>query len=242
VSDPERANADPALNPDVDATEYVTDQILLAKENDFMSTFFTTGVWDGASSSTDMTGSAAPASTASGFLWWNDVASTPIEDIEGEATSIARLTGKRPNKLLLGPEVWTVLKNHPDVLDRIKYTQTGIMTTDLLASLLDLDEVAVAWITRNTAVEGSTGGGTYAFEAGNDALLAYVEPSPGLRKASAAYNFTWTGGTGIPARGVRIKRFRLEQVESDRVEGETWYDHKVIGSSLAAFFASAVST
>ena len=50
IDDPTRANADPALNPDVDGTEYVTEQIVRAKEADFVTTFFGTSIWTGASS------------------------------------------------------------------------------------------------------------------------------------------------------------------------------------------------
>lgn len=242
ISDPERANADPAVqNLDMDATEYLTEQILLRNEKDFVSNFFTTGVWDGASSSTDMTGSStSPSSTASNFLQWNDVASTPIEDIRGEYTNVASLTGRRPNTLGLGAQTWTALADHPDILDRIKYTERGVVTTDLLASLLDLDDVVNLWAIENTNAEGSSSG-SYSFVAGKNALLAYVERSPGLRRPSAGYTFVWTGMQGAPALGARIKRYRIEPNESDRVEAEQWRDFKVVGSNLGAFFASAVA-
>ena len=244
ISDPERANADSAIDLDQDGTEYITEQVMLKEEKDWLAANFVAGVWDGASSSTDMTGLAAPASTATNFLHWNDVASTPIEDIDGEATAIAEKNGgnKRPNSLFLGPFVWTAIKHHPDIVDRIKHTQTGIVTEQLVAQLLGLDRVEVFWGTETTSIEGATD--TFGFLAGRAALLAYVAPRPGLRVASAGYTFVWTqpGQIAAPTEGVRIKRFRIERNESDRIEGDHWYDHKVIASSLAAFFATAVST
>lgn len=243
ISDPERANADPAVaNLDADATRYITEQIRLKNEKDWGNTYFTTGVWDGASSSTDMTGQAAPASTTSNFRQWNDVASTPIEDLDGEMTAVQKVTGRKPNTLVLGAEVWTQLKNHPDILDRIKYTERGVVGTDLLASLIGVDRVLIGSMVENTATEGSSAG-TYSFVAGKSALLAHVAPRAGLRTPSAGYTFVWTGMPGAPAGGVgaRIKRYRLERNESDRIEGETWRDFKVVGSSLGAFFTSAVA-
>lgn len=241
LSDPERANADPALNLDADATEYVTQQILLKTEKDWVTNFFSTGAgWDGASSSTNMTGAAAPASTASGFRQWNDAASTPIEDIRGEMTAIAQKTGRRPNTLVIGAQVWTALADHPDILERIKYTERGVVTTDLLASLLDLDSVIVSWAVEETSAEGSTTA-SKSFVAGKAALLCYVEKNPGLRKPSAGYTFVWTGPTGAPRQGARIKRFRMEALESDRIEGERWYAMKQVSSNLGAYFASAVA-
>ena len=247
VSDPERANADPAINLDIDATEYITEQILLRQEIDFVTQMFSTGSgWTGASPSTNITGSAAPASTSTAFRYWSDVASTPIEDIRGEMTYVASRTGRKPNTLVLGPKVWTALADHPDILDRIKYTEKGVVTTDLLASLLDLDNVYVCWAVKdsspeaqNAALQSSTG---IDFAAGKNALLAYVETAPGLRKPTAAYRFVWTLPTGsaAPREGARIKRFRMEPRESDRIEGEAWYVYKQVAPDLGAFFAGAV--
>jgi len=246
ISDPERANADAAVsNLDADAVRWITEQLSLKAEKDWVSTFFTTGVWNGASSTTDMTGqSTAPGSTAANFLQWNDAASNPIEDIRGEMTAIARRTGRKPNTLVLGQEVWTALADHPDMLDRIKYTQTGVVTEDLLASLLGLNRVLVGSMVEETgSIEGSSAAGTMGFVAGKNALLAYVAPSPGLRIPSAGYTFSWIGMPGAPTggRGARIKSYRLERNESDRIEGEHWKDYKVIGSSLGAFFTAAVA-
>ena len=242
VSDPERANADPAINLDVDATEYVTEQILLKQEIDFVSFAMTTASgWLGGSASTNIVGQAAPASTTANFRQWNDVASTPIEDIRGEMTAMAKVTGRKPNTLVLGPQVWTALADHPDILDRIKYTEKGVVTTDLIASLLDLEQVMVAWAVKDSAQEGAAA--SYGFTAGKAALLAYFERAPGLRKPTAMYKFVWTLPTGAPAprEGARIKRFRMEHRESDRIEGEAWYVFKQVATDLGVFFASAVA-
>lgn len=243
ISDPERGNADPAVsNLDGDATDYLTNQMLLRDERDWASTYFTTGVWDGASSSTDMTGQASPSSTTSNFRQWNDVASTPIEDIDGEIIAVLEKTGQRPNKLVVGAKVWLALKNHPDILDRIKHTQTGVVTQGLVASLFDLDEVLVCYAVENEGLEGATD--SMDFVVGEKAaLLAHCASSPGLKVPSAGYKFSWTGMPGAPAAGVgaRMKRYRDEPLESDVIEAETWRDFKVVGSSLAAFFTSAVA-
>lgn len=243
VADPDRANSDAAIDLDQDATEYVTEQIELGWEKNWIDTFFATGTWNGASSSTDMTGAAAPASTSDAFRFWDDGASTPIEDIDGEKTAIAEKTGLMANTLILGAHVWTALKNHPDILARITGVQQGIMTTQLLAQLLDLERVIVLWATNNTSAESATeSDASYSFLAGRHALLGHVAPRPALKTPSMGYRVVWTGMTGVPLNGVRVKRFRIELKESDRVEGETWIDDVQVASDLGAFFASAVST
>jgi hypothetical protein len=241
VSDPERENADPALNLEVDTVHWLTHQIQQRCEIDAAAAFFVTGVWDGASSSTDMTGQAAPTSTSSNFLVWEDAASTPIEDIHGETLAILEKTGKRANTLVLGPRTFNVLRNHPDLLDRIKHTQRGVLTADLMAGLFDVPNVYVMYGTQDTSVEGTTGSGSFSLIGDNDALLMYAENSPGLRKASAGYRFIWTAG-GRPVTGARIKRIDVPLREGVKIESEVWKDEKVVSSVCAAFFANAVST
>lgn len=117
------ANYDEPLDADIDTTNYLTQQMLLSKELDFLSNVFVGSTWTGSTTAGDIT---------PGNLW-DTVAGTPIDDIEEQKTSVAEKTGFTPNTLILGPEVTKELKEHPDMLDRIKYTQTGIITEELLA-------------------------------------------------------------------------------------------------------------
>jgi len=241
IDDPTRANADANFNLDQEATEFVTDQVAKRVDKEWIDGFFTTAVWSGASGSTDMTGSStAPGSTATAFLQWDDVASTPIEDIRGEINAVESGCGYRPNKLTLGPETYRHLQDHPDILDRIKNTVPGSPATinrELLAGLFELDEVIVLRAVTNSAAEAAAE--SVGFMAGKHALLTYTAPNPGLRTPTAGYTFVWTGA-GVPMEGARIKRYRLERNESDRIEGETWVDFKTVAADLGAFFASAV--
>lgn len=239
IDDQIRANQDDPLNLDRDATIWLTQQLLLHRENDFVGQFFQTSTWTGGTGgATDQAGQAA-APGANQFLQWNDAASTPIEDIRAQIVSVAQLTGFRPNKMAIGPEVWKALVDHPDVLDRIKYTQKGVVTMDLLASLLDLDEIMVGWATRDTAVEGGTA--SYDFYWGKSALLTWSPPSAGLMMPSAGYTFSWTGLLGSGSMGNRIKQFRLERNAADRTEGEMAYSLDVIAPDLGVFFDTAVA-
>ncbi len=238
IPDPIRRNADPALNLEVQYTEALTGDLMIRREVDWASTFFAAAIWDGASSSTDMTGQAAPASTATNFLQWNDPASVPIEDIHGEADSIMRNNGTRPNRLIVGSAVHTALRNHPDILDRIKHTQRGVVTEDLLAQLFDVESYMVMRATRNTATEGATA--SYSFIGGTGALLCYANPGAATNQPSAGYTFTWNEAGGMD--GLRVKRYRDEEYESDIVEVESWWDDVVVASGLGAFFVTAVAS
>ncbi len=233
VDDQLRANADAALNVDRDATEYVSNQLLMLRERTWTDAYFKAGVWSG-----DQTGVAA-APGANQFLQWNDLASSPIEDVRKQAITIQERTGRKPNKLVLGPRVLVALVDHPDLIDRIKYTQRGIITPELLAPVFDVDEVLIPNAVQNTAAEGLAG--SYSFLYGKAALLTFAAPRPSLLQPSAGYFFSWTGLLGSGAFGVRMKSFRMEQLEADRVEGEMAFDAKLVGADLSVFFASAVA-
>lgn len=233
VDDQLRSNADAPINVDRDATEFVTQKMLLKRDIDWKARYFTTSVWTGSTSGSDIT---------PGTLW-SAALSTPIADITAQIFSIHGKTGYKPNKLCLGPAVWQVLKNHPDFLDRVKYGADGgrpaQVSLKLLAEILELDEVMVAEAVQNTAVEGATDAMGFMF--GKHALLCYAAPTPSLMAPSAGYTFSWTGYLGAGAMGSRIKRFRMENLSSDRIEGEMAYDLKVVAPELGCFFSSAVA-
>lgn len=225
VDDQTRANADDPLNMDRDATEFVTQQMMLKRELVWTTNNFKTGVW----------GTDTSPSTK-----WDNAASTPIEDITGAGINVAGATGFKPNTLVLSPRVYNALRNHPDVLDRIKYTMGGaVATPQLLAQLLDVDRVLVPFAVVNSANEGATDSIDFIY--GENALLTYAAPRPSIMVPSGGYNFTWTGLLGAGATGIRIKSFRMEHLSADRIEGEIAYDPKVVAPSLGVFFNNTLT-
>lgn len=241
IDDQVRANADSNFSLDSDATKFITNQMLLKRDLDWADRFFKTGVW-----TTEKTGVASGVG-AGEFLQWNDEASDPIRDVQGWMIDFQELTGYRPNKAVVGPRVMQALMNHPDLIDRIKYTQRGVVTEDLVASLLGLDQLLVARATHTTVAqvndaEDQDAAATYSFIMNSKAaLLAYSASSPSLMTPTAGYTFTWNGYAGGNAQGVRVKQFRMEHIASDRVEAEMTYDMKVVAPDMGIFLASAVA-
>lgn len=233
IDDQVRANVQRPLDIDRDATEWTTRQMLLKKELLWTNQNFATSIWG-----LDMIGTASTVD-ATHFIQWSNANSSPIQDIENQRLAIAQTTGYTPNKLVIGPQVFAQLKNHPSILDRIKYTQKGLVTTDLLAELFEVDEVLVPMVVQNTAAEGLAG--QYSFVYGKNALLVYAAPNPGLLTPSGGYTFAWTGYLGASAAGSRISSFRMEWLKSDRIEGEIAVDMRVVGAPLGVFFSGAVA-
>ena len=228
-----RANYDEPLDADRDATDFVSQKMLIRREMEWASNFFGTGVWD-----TEFAGAASTSGTNKEY--WSSATSDPIGDITGASVQMASETGYRPNTLVLSPFVFNALKNHEDILDRIKYTQKGIVTADLLATLFEVDKVLVAWGVANTAVKGATE--DTGFIMGKHAMLCYANPAPALRKPSAGYIFAWTGLEGSGGYGNRIVRLPMDLLGlgTERIECEIAFDAKKICSDLGIFFKDIV--
>ena len=229
------ANADAALSIDRSGTEFVTQQVALTRELIWTQKFFTTGVWSGIADQTGVPGVAG----ANQFKQWDQAGSTPIEDLTKYRIAMTLLTGFRPNTLVIGPQVWAILMNHAEFLDRIKYTQTGIVGTDLLAALIGIPNVYVPEAIQNTANEGQAD--TMGFLYGKNVLMTYSAPSPGLMTPSAGYIFAWDGFLGANALGGRVKRFRMEWLEATRIEAEMAFDMNAVAPEMGGLLTAAVS-
>jgi hypothetical protein len=90
----------------------------------------------------------------------------------------------------------------------------------------------------NSAAEGATA--THGFIGGKNALLCYAAPTPGLMTPSAGYTFSWTGFLGASPNGTRVKKFRIDHRNTDRVELDMAFDQKLISADLGYFFNGIV--
>ena len=234
VTPEERANYDEPLQADQDATTFISQKMLIRREMEWASKFFVAGIWG-----TELEGKAATPGTGE-FLQWDQATSDPIKDITTAGVKMAAATGFKPNTLVLSPYVFNALKNHEDILDRIKYTQKGIVTTDLLATLFEVDKVLVPWAVVNSAAKGISDSVSFIY--GKHALLCYSAPRPALRQPSAGYIFAWTGLEGSGAYGNRIVRLPMDMLGlgTERIEGEMSFDVKKVCADLGTFFKSAV--
>jgi hypothetical protein len=137
----------PPLKPDEDAIAYAAEKVDLKKEIRVAS-LITTGTWvDGNSGGEDAEGLWSPAGNTNTFL----------ADITKAQKAIKAKTGKKGNVLVIDDATYLALKECEAILDKIKYTQRGVLTSELLAAMLELDEVIVGSAIKNTAKETKTG-------------------------------------------------------------------------------------
>jgi hypothetical protein len=223
------AVASPGIDPEADAARFVAQRMMLKREIEWTNTFFTTGVWTGSSTGTDIAGAA----------WDNYSTSTPIQDVRAEKLAVLGKTGIKPNTLVLGAHVYAALLDHPDFIDRIKYTTDQATTADLLKRLFEVDNLFVSEAVKATNVEGETA--AYSFVASKSALLVYSAPAPSLMTPSGGYTFKWNGvsdGAGLEIGTVRIE---MPLKRAVRVESQMAWDSKVVAPDVGVFFTAAVS-
>lgn len=122
----------------------------------------------------------------SGTDQWSDGASDPIDMIEAAKEQVRAATGKRPNTVTLGAQVFSKLKNHPKVLERIKYTGRDVATKELLAALFGVERVAVG-----DAIYANDDGSEFTDVWGRDVVVAYTNLASVKSGGLPSYGYTY---------------------------------------------------
>jgi hypothetical protein len=130
---------------------------------------------------------ASNKTTLSGTAQWSDYtgASHPIVDVEVAKEAIRAQTGQYPDKMVMGPAVFAKLKAHPDIVDRLKYTQSAIATLNILAALFDIPTVLVG---RGLM---ATDAGVFSDTWGKDVVLAYTPTADLASQGEPSYGYTY---------------------------------------------------
>ena len=115
------------------------------------------------------------------------------------------------------PDVVVELKDNQDILSRIQYTQRGIITPEILASLFDVEKVLVPRGIYETAAKGATSAPARIAGSGK-ALLCYATNTPSIDEPSAGYFFAWKGlfGASPLAAGSRSSGWRRRRRTGSR--------------------------
>lgn len=137
---------------------------------------------------TAATYAASNKTTLSGTSQWSDYTGTsnPIAAVETAKEAIRAATGKRPNTLVMGAAVMAKLRQHPVIVDRLKYTGRDIATTEILASLFGVDKVVVG-----DAIYSNDAGTAFTDVWGKDVVLAYTEIASLADMGTPTYGYTY---------------------------------------------------
>lgn len=218
VTKRDKDNADMAIDPEIDATESLTRKILIAKEKKCAALIQDKSNWSN------------NASLTSTYAWTqNTTLSNPITAIDSATSKIIQNSGFKPNRLVLNYASFVAAKEHTSITDRVKYTSADSVTEPMLAKLFNVQEILVGTAIYESAAEGLASDMQFIWT--NCAFLAYLEPAPGLRKASAAYNFQ-VATAGNPYKVVRWD----EPKRGDgtiAIEVSTMFDYRPVATMCA---------
>lgn len=232
----QRSNAPGVADPRRAKVRFATEQMLLHQDIIFASKFFKQGVW-----ANEMQGVASSPSSGQ-FLKFNDSAFDPIGFFDDAKAKIKREGRRTPNRLALGVDAFIALKNHPAVMERVKYSGSTAnparVTERVLAELFDIEQVKVMESTYNAAGIGQAADMDFICDS-KSALLCYATPTPQIDEPSAGYIFTWDMlGNGQP---VAFDQFEGENgTHSEFVEGLMSSDMKKTCDDLALFMYDCV--
>jgi hypothetical protein len=216
IPDEERENADSPLTPDADAAELVTQRVLLAREK---------AMKDMATNASNY--ASGHSVTLSGTSQWNDYAnSNPISDVRTAVRTIHAKLFSEPNLMIIPWLVMSTLEDHPDFIERIKYSERGIITPDIIAAIFGIARVVVPGVGYSSAATGAAATSaniTYLW--GKDVIIAWVPQRVGPRQIGFGYEFTWD----IEGRKAVVDRWREEPRVSDVIRYRRRYDLKLVG-------------
>lgn len=218
------------------ASRLLTNKMLIKQDRIWAEKFFQPGVW-----SIEIAGQAADPDLANEFLQFDNDDADPVSTIDAWKDRMAETTGYMPNVLVMGSKVRRSLRLNPSMVDRIKYTQTGVITDALLQSLFELDRVVTGREIYNAAEEGLDDDFTWMLEP-TSMLLAYIAPDATTETPTAIGMFPWTGllpGVTNALGGV-VTRGRDSRAYSDWFHCRMAWDMKQMAPDLGIFFTEVV--
>lgn len=189
ISEQDLVNADPGVALEEGIVRGLVQDLKIAEEVKWASVAFGTSGWGT---------NGAPSVT------WENASSYPLKDIATAIRTIQYNTGRLANTIVCGAETWySGLMNHSDIVDRLPDNAPRIVTGNFLANLLGIQRVLVATAGYNSATEGATA--SYSSILGDNCLILYVDPNPGLLSPTAGATFVWSGLEGMQS-GMRVQR------------------------------------
>lgn len=223
VTDEDMDNATTPTDPLTDATENVKERLLVSREVELAAQLTDTGV-------------LTQNITLSGTSQFSDYAnSDPFDVIDTGMQTVHAAIHVNPNVAIIGKQAWDKLKHHPAFLERVKYTQRGLIGPDLLASLIGVDRVLIGAAGKQTAKEGQAESMSYIW--GKDIVLAYVAPRIATKMITLGLTYTW--------KEMKTERLRGTDEEDRKGTyvrvGDWYYDQQLVSASAAYLIKNATA-
>ncbi len=233
ITDEDRANNSLGADLEVNTTENLTDSILLDLEMRAMELILGTSVPAAAT--------LVPSSSLASTTQWSDfINSDPVAAVEAQRLVIGQAVSKYPNTFAVATPVHIMLRQHPRIIDRFKYTSLpqGFLSNDQLASVFDVKNYWVLDAKYDSAQEGQSPSLNYIW--GKNAMLAVIDPEPQPRSVTLGFTFRWLFGAP-DLGGTLTKRYRREEITADVIEIHRYDDLQLAVPSAAFLWKTAVA-
>jgi hypothetical protein len=211
------------LDLEIDITNFLSEQMAIAKESAAAATL---------SDTTKLTQNT----TLSGTSQWSDyVNSHPFNDLK-TAAQVQRLNGLRAaNVMFMSYYTFSILQQHPDLIERVKYSNIASLTLELMTTLFGqfgITSIIVSSAVVDSSAEGLASSNTFIW--GKNVWLAYVAGAPGLRTVNGAYHFTLENGRYVDSWFDQGKKTKW-------IRNNDYYHMEIVGPEAFYLIKNAVA-
>lgn len=227
ISDRERANSDDALRPEIDATEHVTEVLLLDREYRVANLVLdnTDPQWGNyASTHFENLGAA----------WDDKSAADPRSDFYHAKLIVFADCRRQANNAFIPTEVAYQLPQINQIDELRKYTDPGLLLDSGLPTRLWGLTINECQSTYESQDEGAT---TVVRDEtwGNNVVIAYINPNPMSLK-------TQTFSLTMQSRPFEVRKWREEEIRCDVIEVTHLYDTKIIAPACGFVYTNTMTS
>lgn len=223
VTEDDKSMTDNPYDALSDATESLHSKLALIDEKDLATQMANTAI-------------ITQNTTLSGGDQWSDYgASNPFDDIKTGAIQMKNSALKVPNTFFTSWEAWIQMVDHPDFLDRIKWSKTGVMSEGDFLQLFapyGIEKIFIGKVSENTGVEGQAD--SLGAVWGKHAWLGYVTNKPGLREVNGGYKFQLDGKR-------ETTREAFNNPPGDEIVVRDYYDYELLNPEVFYLIKNVVA-
>jgi len=150
--------------------------------------------------------------------WTNTVTSDPIADFETAFGVIETNVGDAALKIAFGGKSWRAFKKHPIVHAMLSGNSTKVITPEIAADILEVDQVIVG---KSVYIDPITGARTDIW--GDDVIIFGNHPPAGTQTLYS-HAFGWTAAVEGFDKGPAINTFTSEDELVEYVRAFIWED------------------
>lgn len=173
-----------------DAVELISRQLMLERESAVI-----TAVTD-----------TATITELSSTVAWSASTATIVSDVDAAKLAILKDTGKDPDSIVMGIDVFNALRIASEMKNYIQYSTGGVVTRELLAAAFGVENVYISRSVYDSAQKGATRSGATLWPAGH--ALVFTKPTGSAGVPAFARTFFWNG---IGRGGIEVNRWRDEE-------------------------------